>query len=234
MTSSACLRAAVAVVACATATTGATADLLLFSDASGLSGEAEFTITGLNEMQIRLRNTSTGLPDGFGSADQILTSIAWDFGGGGQSIIGGSVLTGANSASVNFSIANVGANADVSGEYGFGNGGATGLLDNFVSGNTAGATPFGGANLDGPVSLNGPQGGLVSMNDLLDLGGLGAIRDEIVITVQTSQVLADLSFLDAGATIEFGSDAAFLTTVPAPGSIALLLGLGVARRRRRG
>ena len=67
-----------------------------------------------------------------------------------------------SSASLNFSAIAVGANTDVSGEYGFGNGGTTGLLDHFVSASTASVTPFGGANRDGSVALDGPQGGLVA------------------------------------------------------------------------
>jgi MYXO-CTERM domain-containing protein len=179
---------------------------------------------------------------GFSNSDQLLTGLSWDFGPAGAAgiaITGGSAMTGPNSSTVNFSIANVGPSGDVSGEWGYGNGGGTGILTNFVTGNTAGATPFGGANLDGPAGLDGPQGGLVADPILVALGGLGAIQDEIITTITLSgaiteaELLADL--LVNGSIIEFGSDAAFVRgVVPAPGAVALLglAGLVGVRRRR--
>ncbi len=208
--------------------------VVAFSEASGLAGEAEFTLINPTTLQIRLRNLSTGAPGGFDSADQLLTSVAFNL--NGINITGGSVFTGANSASVNFSVLNVGANADVSGEWGFGNGGTTGfeLHPNFISAMTAGVTPFGGANLDGRTELDGPQGGLVASPAVVSLGGLGAISDEVIATITLSAAVSDLGFLNKGVVFEFGSDAAFIT-VPAPGAM-MLLGLaaigGGARRRR--
>lgn len=216
--------------------------LFSFSDSSGLSAEAEFTLLNPTTLQIRLKNTSTGVPVGFDNADQLLTGVSWDFGhpgfNGDVMITGGSVITGASSSTVNFSITNVGSNADVSGEFGYGNMDGTGALTNFVSANAAQATPFGGPNLDGTVSIDGPQGGLVANPALVSLGGLGAIQSEIIATLTLSgsmtdaQLLGDL--LDNGTRVEFGSDAAFLPgqLVPAPGA-GLLLGLALLGRSRR-
>lgn len=208
--------------------------IINFNDPSGLAGQAEFDLLNPTTLQVRLRNTSTGVPVGFDSADQLLTSCAFLL-NGGVTITGGSVFTGATSASVNFDITNVGASADVSGEWGYGNVGNTGygaLLQSFSS-NNAQVDPFGGANLDGRTNLDGPQGGLVANPALVALGGLGAIQDEVIATLNLSAAIADLSFLSNGVIIEFGSDAAFL--VPAPGALALLglAGLVGARRRRR-
>ena len=152
-------------------------------------------------------------------------------------ITGGSVVTGATSASVNFSVSNVGANADVSGEFGFGNMDGTGALTNFVSSNAAQATPFGGANLDGPVNIDGPQGGLVANPILVPIGGLGAIQDEVIATLTlsdpiTAQELAD-DLANNGVRFEFGSDAAFLPGIPAPATLPVLAGLGALGARRR-
>lgn len=209
--------------------------VVAFSEASGLAGEAEFTLINPTTLQIRLRNLSTGAPGGFDSADQLLTSVAFNL--NGINITGGSVFTGANSSSINFSVLNVGPNADVSGEWGFGNGGTTGFEfhPNFISAMTAGVTPFGGANLDGRTELDGPQGGLVANPMVVSLGGLGAIQDEVVATVTLSAAVSDLSFLDKGVVFEFGSDAAFII-VPAPGALMLLAMAGVigcGHRRRR-
>lgn len=184
----------------------ASADLYTFTDASGLSGTADFSFSG-SSLDIVLTNTSTGTPGGFSNSDQLLTSLSFTL-PGGITITGGSVTISAGSASQNFSLGDLGAGTDVSGEYGFGNGGTTGLFDNFVSTNIAGATPFGGLNRDGPAVLNGPQGGLT--NGLIALGGLGAIDNSITYDLTLSGALVDLSFLTTGVSIEFGSDAAFV------------------------
>lgn len=218
--------------------------LFVAIDGSGLAAEAEFTLLNPTTLQVRYRNLSVGAPGGFSNADQILSGVSWDFGhpgyNGDTAITGGSVVTGPTSSSLNFSISNVGPNADVSGEFGYGNMDGTGALTNFVTSNTAVATPFGGANLDGPVSIDGPQGGLVANPAIVPLGGLGAIQDEVIATVSLSipytdgELLTDL--LGNGVRFEFGSDAAFLTGgyIPTPGAGSLLIGAGalLARRRR--
>ncbi len=214
-----------------------------FDDGSGLKAEAEFTLNGAGDaMTIRLKNTSTSIPSGFDASDQLLTGISWDFGdvgfNGDVMITGGSVRTGPSSASVNFDVMNVGSNADVSGEYGYGNMDGTGALTNFVSSNIAQATPFGGANLDGPVNIDGPQGGLLSSLASVPLGGLGAIQDEILISLSLSDPLADEPEIFGDlmlVRVEFGSDAHFITTLfPSPGTIGVFLigGLLASRRKR--
>jgi hypothetical protein len=201
---------------------------------SGLSAEVEFTLINPTTLQVRAKNTSTGVPVGFDSADQILTGISWDFGLPGDnpgdiSITGGTVFSGPSSASVNFDITNVGANADVSGEWGYSNSNSTGLFQNFVTATQSQSIAFGGTNLDGPVNIDGPQGGMVADPELVLLGGLGAIQEEIIATltlsgaISESEILGDLGLLR----VEFGSNAAFIT-VPAPGAALLgVFGLGL-------
>jgi hypothetical protein len=211
-------------------------ELLTLSDPglNGLSAEVEFTLAGPTTLVVRIRNTSTGVPAGFDSSDQLLTGVSWDFGDpGGTEITGGSAVIGPTSASVDFESGSYGPDYDVSGEYGYGNAGGSGALPNFVSGNTAGATPFGGANLDGPAGLDGPQAGLVADPILVDLGGLGAIQNEIIATLTLSESISDLDFLyENHVRVEFGSDAAFIET-PEPGSMLLLLAGVLLTRRRR-
>lgn len=224
---------------CSTANAGL---IVVFDDGSGLSGEAEFTLLGAGDvLEIRLKNTSTSIPAGFNSSDQLLTTLSWDFGEIGFNsdivITGGTVFTGSSSSSINFSITNVGPNSDVSGEYGYGNMDGTGALTNFVTATRSQATPFGGTNLTGPVNIDGPEAGLLSAIASVPLGGLGAIQDEIIITVTLSGVVASESeiFGVLGLVrIEFGSDAFFIT-VPTPSSMMLLCLAGVfaSRRRRR-
>jgi hypothetical protein len=217
-------------------------ELFFLSDPSGLSAEAEFTLLNPTTLEVRLRNTSTDVPDDFDEADQLLTGVSWDFGAPGVNaadvdIIGGSVKSGPTSFSINFSVSNVGSNADVSGEYGYGNDDGTGALPNFVSGNTAQATPFGGPNLDGPDNIDGPQGGLAASPPLVALNGLGAISNEIIATLTlsepiTAQQLAD-DLHNNLVRVEFGSDAAFLITPEPHSALVLVLGAALANRRRR-
>jgi len=230
-------------VALAAASGAAAGVVVQFDDGSGLSAEAEFQLLGAgDELMIRLRNTSTSIPTGFDSSDQLLTGISWDFGhvgfNGDVMITGGSVTIGPASQSVNFDAGSFSAGADVSGEWGYGNMDGTGALTNFVSANTAQAIAFGGANLDGPVNIDGPQGGLMSSLASVPLGGLGAVADEVMISLTLSSALTDELeiFGDLGAArVEFGSDAHFITiNVPAPGAMAALLitCAGGLRRRR--
>lgn len=213
--------------------------LVSVSDPSGLAAQAEFSLVNATTLQVRLRNTSTGVPQGFSNSDQLLTGVSWDFGlvgsrAGEASITSGTVVIGASSQSVNFSGGALGPGADVSGEWGFGNGGSGLAFTNFISALQAGSTPFGGTNRDGPSNLSGPQGGLVASPAIIPVGGLGAIQNEIVATLTLSQPLNNLDFITANQVrFEFGSDAAFLT-VPGPGSAALLAlgGLFALRRRR--
>ena len=208
-------------------------EVFIFSDPSGLGAEAEFTLLDAGmTLEIRLRNTSTALPEGFESADQILTGLSWEFGAPGSNgeveITGGVVITGPDSMSINFDVFEVGPGEDVSGEWGFGNMAGSGALTNFISGNGAQATPFGGQNLDGPENLDGPQGGLIGDPILLDLGGLGAIQDEVIATLTLSAPIDDLGFLDDNPVrVEFGSDAFFIT-IPEPASLGLMMAGGLA------
>ncbi|MBX7167010.1 MAG: hypothetical protein K1X74_11825 [Pirellulales bacterium] len=230
----------------AVATPAMAGPIFHFSGAGGLSAEVEFDLLNPTTLKVRTRNTSSGVPGGFSNSDQLLTSVSWDFGaagavGGDPAITGGSVVIGPTSASLNFDNVGgvqLGPGAVVSGEYGFGNGGTTGLLPNYVSGNVAGTTAFGGTNRDGPANINGPQAGLVSDALPVALGGLGAIQDEWIATLTLSTSLANLDFLSAhGVVVEFGSDAAFLV-VPEPSSLVLAVSacgtlLLCVRRRQR-
>jgi hypothetical protein len=219
----------------------ARADLVVFTDLSGLAAEAEFTLLTPTTVRIRLANTSTGVPMGFDSSDQLLTGLSWDAGlpgvnGGDPSIVSGSAVIGPTSMSLNFSSGAYGPGTDIGGEWGSGNSGISGALPNAISGNTSGITPFGGPNLDDPLNLDGPQAGLVADPILVPVGGLGAIQHEIIAEITLSQSISDLDELLAnGVRVEFGSDAAFIT-VPAPASLALLgvASIAAAHRRRAG
>ena len=203
---------------------------------NGLSARADFILDTDNptELKIQLFNTSTGLPGYFDNSDQMLTTISFDLAELGYDehpqIIGGAVAIGDDGYSVNFD--NVEqqllSGADVTGEWGYGNNYGNGMLTNFVTATRSGATAFGGANLDGPINLDGPQSGIVTAPPLLDTGGLGAIANSVAITLMLDRKIYDLNFVRGNSVmVEFGSDAAFLTT-PEPATIVMLgLGTGV-------
>ena len=233
-------RLLVAVVVCILGGRSASAGQIFFlSDLSGLSAELEFTLLDPTTLEVRAKNTSTGVPDNFNSSDQLLTGVSWDFGhpgyNGDAQIIGGCVVIGDASTSVNFNTGTYGPGFDVSGEYGYGNEDGTGALPNFITATAARATPFGGANLDGPVSIDGPQAGLVPDPIPVFLGGLGAIQNEIITTLALSEPLPDLGCLQQNLVrVEFGSNAFFITS-PEPATALLLLvgcGLQIGRRQR--
>ncbi len=186
----------------------------------GLSARAIFTLNNPTELEIILINTSTGVPALFDSSDQLLTGISWDF---GMAVVAttGTVVIGPGGYSLNFDqiVTQLGPGADVSGEWGYGNTGGTGMLTNIVSTNAAKVTQFPGANLDGAPTLDGPQAGICTNPPLIPLGGLGAIADSVVITLTLDTALANLNFLENGVVAEFGSDAAF---IPEPTTICLL------------
>jgi len=208
--------------------------------ANGLSGEAEFTLVTGTQLQIRLKNTTGVVPAGFQGAAQILTAVGFDLGAAGNqasdpTITGGNVKVGPTSFSVNFDVQSKLAGDDVSGEWGYSNTAQSGQLANYIAAMAAGTTGFGGPNLDGPGNLDGPQGGLISAGSGATLGGLGAVENEVVITLNLSKSIPNLDFLNRGARFEFGSDAFFLDVqIPTPGAAALAgVGLLAAARRRR-
>jgi hypothetical protein len=109
----------------------------------------------------------------------------------------------------------------------------TGLLTNFVSAHSSQATPFGGPNLDGPIGLDGPQAGISTIPPLVPPGGIGAVADSVIISLQLDSPLTDLDFLDEnGVMAEFGSDAAHVVPEPAALALMILGGFALIRRRR--
>jgi len=210
-----------------------TSELFDLVDPSGLGARVIFTLDSASptKLTIKLINISTALPAGFDNADQLLTGVSWDF---GQAVgaTGGTVIIGSGGYSINFDqiSSQLGAGADVTGEWGYGNSGGTGMLTNSVSTMIAQVTAFGGTNLDGPVNLDGPQGGIATDAPLVGLEGLGAVADSVIITLMLDTSLDNLGFLEENGVIaEFGSDAAF---VPEPATVALL-GFGALLLRRK-
>lgn len=230
---------------------------LTFDDGSGLSAMARFLFdtAAPTELNIVLRNTSTSLPaalnDGDANSNQLLTSIGFLL-PGGVTITGGSAAITSGSTAVGFDPAE-----DLSKEWGFGSSGTGQLcgdpacpdpflqsLTNWVSTMQPATAKFTAGKIGNSNVLNGPSFGLQaagpSGGGLVPTGGLYAVRDSATFTLSLSAPITDLSFLNTGAVVEFGSDAAFLvpttTQVPEPAATALfglgLLGLAYRTRRR--
>lgn len=231
-----------------------------FSEASGRSATASIdAIDG--QLVIVLTNTSTGAPD-TNSANSLLTALYFDL-PDSASITGGTVLISPESYTENFkaksgSAISLTGGANVSSEYGFGNNGDAILTSqlpegdpaiehvNFFSAMATHTTPFltipPGTNLDGTVSLDGPQAGLT--NNAVDLGGMGAICNSVTAYINIMGIdlnnpesaSSTLSYIfQDGVTFEWGSDAYFYTTtyappVPEPSTLLMvligLIGLG--------
>jgi hypothetical protein len=202
---------------------------LTFDGPDGLSATADFFLNPDGyDLGITLTNTSTGIPSGFSNSDALLTSISFDL--GSNFITGGIAFTGDSVLSFDSTPPSTGPGGtyNVSPEYGYGNSGTTGLLDNYVSAMQSGTTKFASGNLDGPDVLDGPQAGL--SNDVYEAffgssNPLGRINNSITFWLGLDEGLSDLSFLQKGAIVEWGSDAAH-TPVPEPATM-LLLGSGL-------
>lgn len=228
------LTAVVVIFLCMAANAALVTETLVFDTSfdpslpiGGLSAEAKFIWDSEfpETMIIELKNTSTSLPYGIDETAKLLTTISFDM--GGILVNGGTVKLGPDSFSVNFDkISNqLGAGDDVSGEWGYGNEGKDNMLLTIISCKTAKVDPFGGVNLDGPVELDGPQGGIGSaLMTPYDFGGLGGIVDTVIISLQLNGSPNGLGFLSNGAIVEFGGDNAFLV-IPEPATCAML-GLG--------
>jgi MYXO-CTERM domain-containing protein len=232
-----------------TISSAASAAIFNFTHESGLAAEAEFTLVSATQVEIRVRNRSTGTPEGYNATQQLLSGISFDIGLSGAFFLdpligGGNVAIGENSTSVNFDSGVYTDGYDVSGEYGYSNSNGSGHMQNFISSAEFGGNfvAFGGENLDGPTGVVGPEGGLVSVNDLVPLGDTAAIRSEIVANITLTLPAGSIDdIVGNGVRISFGDPGAaetiFLDGVagplPAPAALSLLGLAGLTLRRRR-
>ena len=243
----------IAALACGVFPATASADLLTFTGTGanlGLSAKAEFTRIDATTLKVVLTNTSTSLPShmagGDSSANRLLTSLAFRL-PGTTNLTGGTAAVTAGSLVDNYA-GNVNG-TNLGKEWGWGWNG-TGqccegtdpghTYNDWVSTLSAGTNQFKAGSLD-QSDLNGPKWGLAS-NALPS--SHESVRNSATFMLNLSGGIPDLSFLANGAVVEFGSDAAFLTSTlvgpPPPGApepaALLLLGIGVAgwaRHRRK-
>ena len=228
----------------------ASADLLTFTGTginTGLSAKAEFSLINSTTLKIVLTNTSTSLPSrlaGDAASNALLTTLAFKLPNNLNVLSGSAEVTAGSTL--------YGASGNISKEWGWGKS-SSGLccelvdpytqFNDWVSTKQPGTTQFKSGSLDGTSGISGPDFGLAPTNYVS--GGQEYIKSSATFTLALSGPVPDLSFLNNGAVVEFGSDAAFLTSnnfnppppsgAPEPGAIALL-GMGIAglyRHRRR-
>jgi hypothetical protein len=213
------------------------------ASSTGQTASADFSFTDSTQLKITLTETTPAADSSLVGSGAILTGIGFLLPDNAVIVLPGGVTIATGSASVGFRPQrqppeDLGAGADVSGEWGATVGGekpmdGVGNWD-FVSTITAQVTKFAGANLDGPSQLSGPQGGLLL--DSAARGGLGVIENSVIIlltldadpSVDGNQDLTDnqqTAFLDSLSTkslVEYGSDEAFGYPIPEPATMLLV------------
>jgi hypothetical protein len=234
-------------VACALGllgTAASSAHAVTFSASSGtLAASAEFTIVGGN-LNVVLTNTSTF---DVVNPPQVLTAVFFDVGGVGALTPLSATLSGAST--VFFDAPPPG--GVVGGEWAYGSGlaGAPGGATEGISSagfGLFGGTLFPGANLDGPVGVNGLNYGITSAGDnpltgnAEVTGNAPLIQNAVLFTLSCPTVGGcAASILDSiiKVSFQYGTALTEPNLVPLPPALVLfgtaLVGMGVLSRRRR-
>lgn len=215
-------------------------DTILADNPAGLSASVDMAVSG-SVLTITLRNTSTGGASGAGG---LLTGLGFAL-PSNYRIWGGGVyvpLTGPDASSVVNNINSIATFSNngilwgnISGEWGFNNtasGHFSGLdVNRQVSAMQADTrAKFSPVPVDPPVVLDGPEYGL--MRDGGNPGGLAAVMDTVMITLNLSAPISDaaafLSEIDGKlVAVTFGSPSGGGTSVPDGGATLLLFGAGL-------
>ncbi|HEX8011558.1 MAG TPA: XDD4 family exosortase-dependent surface protein [Casimicrobiaceae bacterium] len=175
------------------------AQAVLISVSNGtLSASADFTVVGGN-LQVVLTNTSTS--DVLVPAD-VLTAVFFDLNGVGALTPVSALLTAGSS--VSYDPDGQPAGGVVGGEWAYGAGlvGSPGGSEGLSSSGFGlfGSANFPGANLAGPVAVDGPQYGLLSAGDNTGTGNVGGVTGSGGLILNS--VTFTLSGLPAGFTTE--------------------------------
>lgn len=205
------------------------------SGSTGLSARSTWVIDG-NQLSILLENTSTALPAGFGTADSLLVSLAFNL--DNQSIVSG------NTAEIGLGSIGLGdwsalaAGDSVADQWLWTNGSGGDLLTDFtqIISTSMGQNNSSHLDFNGlPASVDGPFGGIAAAPPLLAISGnQQAVSSSIVFNVTLSGTLSEgqLEAIATSSWVEFGSDFQYLA-VPGPGTLPILMTLSMVFRSRR-
>lgn len=201
----------------------------------GLSARSTWEIDG-NELEILLENTSTALPDGFGTADSLLVSLGFNLISqtilfGDEAEIGdGSIGLGAWSGLIE--------DDSVADQWLWTNGSGGDLMSIFSQVISTSMGQPGSSLIDfngNPAGVNGPFGGIAAALPLRAIAGSKkAVSNGIEFEITLSGTLSEgqLEAIALSSWVEFGSDFQYLA-VPGPGTLPILMTLSLVFRSRR-
>lgn len=203
---------------------------------NGLAALATFETSG-SQLNILLKNSSTGIPANIGTANSLLVSLGMNLPTGITIVSGNTAVVGPGSNGL-AQWSSKSAGSSVAEEWAWTNAAGGDLLAPYKqvittsSGNNQ-LTRFGG----GSASISGPYGGIAAKPALANIpGSQRAVSDSIQFVITLSGALTDaqLAELANSSIVEYGSDARYLR-VPEPASLCTLgfVALAFGFRRRR-
>jgi hypothetical protein len=208
---------------------------------NGLRAQASFENSG-KDLIVRLTNTSTGVPAGFGVGESFLVSVGFNL----PADVSIATAKTALIAPGSFGVASWSgrlAGASVAEEWlwtnDFGgdlmNSGQVNSARQVIS-TSSGQGGGTSERFDGGTgTVNGPSGGIVAAPPIVSLPGSSmGVSNSIIFAVTLTRALTDAenNSVAQGSLVEYGSDARYLR-VPAPSSSLALIGAALIMGRRR-
>ncbi len=206
---------------------------------NGIAASASFSTSGVM-LTIVLTNDSTGAPGGADVSDSLLVSLAFNLPGGVHIAGGDSAVIAAGSMGLG-AWSGLGPGDSVAEEWLWTNEFGGDLLEGFrqVISTSQGQGGGQSTSFEGEAQPNvsGPFGGIAAAPPIFNVpGSKPAVTDSIqfVLTLNRALSTAELQAVAFWSIVEFGSDFQYVTAVPSPGPLPLLLAAGlVAWRPRR-